>query len=140
MAENDEHSEKKNGDAIVAEPVDTQGEVAEVVSSSVSSFSGPLPSPETLEGYEQIIPGLPNRIVEEWENQGAHRRETETSIVRSTNIHAHTGQWMAFFLSLFGLTVAAVIALLSDHQWAAAVVGSAALGVPPLISLFKSRR
>ncbi|MDD9801247.1 MAG: DUF2335 domain-containing protein [Deltaproteobacteria bacterium] len=153
-----EYPEGESGNDVVAETPERPGEVREAfatilkgagirpskqsleILSANISFKGPLPHPEILKGYKQVVPDLPNRIVEKWEREGAHRRETETAIVRSINIRSHTGQWMSFLVAIFGLATAAVIALLSDHQWAAAVVGSAALGVPPLVSLLRGRQ
>jgi len=152
-----EYPQGESGDDIVAETPEGPGEVQEafatilkgaglrptrqsleILSASVS-FSGPLPLPETLKRYGMVIPDLPNRIVEKWEREGAHRRETESSMVRSINTRSHTGQWIGFIIAILGLGVAAY-ALHLGHQWAAAVVGSAALGVPPLVSLLRGRQ
>lgn len=160
MTENDnssgEYPEGESGNDIVAENPERPGVVQEAfatilkgaglspskrsleILSANISFSGPLPLPEILKRYEQVNPDLPNRIVEKWEREGAHRRETETSMVRSINTRSHTGQWMGFVIALLGLGIAAY-ALHLGHQWAAAVVGSAALA-SPLISLFRSRQ
>lgn len=108
--------------------------------SAVIAYEGPLPPPAMLEAFQRIDPNLPSEIIASWKSAQGHSQETTTHIVKSSSWIAHTGQWMAFIISLFGLATAAVIALLSDHQWAAAVVGSAALGVPPLVSLLRGRQ
>lgn len=38
---------------------------------------GPLPAPETLREYAEIIPSSPERILGMWERQGAHRQKLE---------------------------------------------------------------
>lgn len=40
-----------------------------------ASFSGPLPPPETLERYNQTLPGLAERIIVMAESQHSHRLE-----------------------------------------------------------------
>jgi uncharacterized membrane protein len=53
---------------------------------------GPLPSPDTLNKYEQIQPGFANRIIKLAEDEATHRRSLERRV---------TG--MNFFLSLIGM-------------------------------------
>nr|DAR22085.1 MAG TPA: putative membrane protein [Caudoviricetes sp.] len=40
-------------------------------------FSGPIPPPEILSGYEQIHPGFADRIISMAEKQSAHRQGLE---------------------------------------------------------------
>ncbi len=40
-------------------------------------FSGPLPSPQTLEGYENSVPGSAERILKMAESQVYHRQDME---------------------------------------------------------------
>ena len=47
-----------------------------------TSFTGPLPRPETLREYDQVLPGLAERIVLMAEKEGDHRRSVEKSLVR----------------------------------------------------------
>jgi len=47
------------------------------------SFSGPLPPPEALAHYEQILPGAADRIIKMAEDQNAHRRHLETTVIES---------------------------------------------------------
>lgn len=42
-----------------------------------SSWQGPLPPPEILQGYEAAFPGAAERILRMAEDQGAHRRDME---------------------------------------------------------------
>jgi uncharacterized membrane protein len=50
--------------------------VIRAVTESVS-FSGPLPPPEVLRAYEEMMPGTAARITEMEEGQSAHRRQRE---------------------------------------------------------------
>ncbi len=54
---------------------------------AVSRFSGPLPPPEELAKYEQILLGSADRILKMAEQQASHRQSLENSVVHS-NIKA----------------------------------------------------
>lgn len=44
------------------------------------TFSGPLPPPQILAGYESVIPGAADRILSMAEEQGRHRRKLEEKL------------------------------------------------------------
>lgn len=46
-------------------------------------YSGPIPPPELLRGYEEILPGTADRIIAMAEKQADHRRNLEKSVVES---------------------------------------------------------
>ena len=48
----------------------------------VRASIGPIPQPETLLEYEQIMPGLAERIVRWTETEAEHRRTLERSLLR----------------------------------------------------------
>ena len=43
-----------------------------------AEFTGPVPPPRWLEGYEQIVPGAANRLISLAETEARHRRRHET--------------------------------------------------------------
>ena len=47
------------------------------------NFAGPLPPPEMLLKYDEVSPGLANRIVSLAENQSTHRQSIEAKVVDS---------------------------------------------------------
>ncbi|MBI1739603.1 MAG: DUF2335 domain-containing protein [Acidobacteriales bacterium] len=49
----------------------------------VSRFSGPLPHPEDLAKYEQVLPGSADRIIRMAERQAEHRQNLEKTVVLS---------------------------------------------------------
>ena len=72
--------------------------------------AGPLPQPETLGGYEDIVPGAADRIITMAESQLAHRHEQDTERLgqESTRLNADVklegrGQWMAFMVAMTAL-------------------------------------
>ena len=48
-----------------------------------SSFQGPLPPPQILNHYDQIVPGSAERIISLWESQVRHRQELEKKAIGS---------------------------------------------------------
>jgi len=44
-------------------------------------YRGPLPPPEMLRAYDEIVPGAAERILTQFERQSEHRREIERKIV-----------------------------------------------------------
>ncbi|MCK5841950.1 MAG: DUF2335 domain-containing protein [Candidatus Sabulitectum sp.] len=71
---------------------------------------GPLPDPDTLERYNNIIPNGAERIMCMAEEQSSHRRSIESTVIDSREDQNKRGQTFAFILALFfglvGLTLA----------------------------------
>lgn len=79
------------------------------------SFSGPLPPPEMLQKYNEVSPGLADRIVSMAEKQSDHRRDLEKKVVYSNARRALVGQIMAFVIALAGI-VAGVYLTMNDKS------------------------
>ena len=62
----------------------------------VEAFLGPIPQPEVLREYDQVLPGLAERIVAWTENEAHHRRTVERPLVQLS----WGGLWAAFLLAL----------------------------------------
>ena len=107
-----------------------------------ASFSGPLPSPPTLQEYDRVVPGLAREIVDQWKAETAHRHETVTSM-RRTDHEAmvkyyegeRRGQWFAI-LAIFGLLAVAVLAIVLDRE----AIGVAGLLTGGAASIWAMRR
>ena len=59
---------------------------------TVALTTGPLPPPEQLAQYEQIIPGAADRILRMTENNSDHRIE----LFRARSLKVTRAQWLAF--------------------------------------------
>ena len=93
---------------------------------------GPLPAPQTLREYEQILPGVADRIVSQAERQSAHRMELERTVVTSEGRRSWAG-WASATLIGVGVLVAAVVVTLEGYPWAGvAFVGSDIAGLAAL--------
>lgn len=64
-----------------------------------ASYSGPLPPASELRRYEEVLPGLAERIVGGWEEETRHRRAIEQRAVDEESRLLNRGQWLAAVLS-----------------------------------------
>lgn len=87
-----------------------------------SYFSGPLPHPEILERYNELIPNGADRITKLAENQNAHRISTETKLVDQGLIQSKRGQIFAFILGISGFVSATKLGI-TGHYWLAGIIG-----------------
>lgn len=95
---------------------------------SEASFSGPLPPPEILRQYNDVMPGLGERIVQMAENEQAHRFKMDDSSISVLR----RGQSFAF-LTVLLLIIAAIVCIFMG-QWKVAagifsvtIIGTAAI-------------
>lgn len=87
-------------------------------------FVGPLPHPEILAQYDEVLPGTAERIMTMTESQSAHRMNVEMSVVTTANSSvAHESN--RAYLGLASGTVIAIILILcgtflvyNGHDWA----------------------
>jgi len=63
-------------------------------------YSGPLPTPQQLLEYNEVSAGLGDRIVTEWQTEGAHRRRLESTGLRGQLSAQRRGQIFALILAL----------------------------------------
>lgn len=108
---------------------------------SASAWVGPLPHPDVLQGYESVIPGAANRILEMAERQSEHRMQMDQMVIAGGSRRSYLGLVAGFVLS--ALVIGGGIYLIATgHDWAgASLVG---LNLAGLAGVFvygsKSRR
>ncbi len=96
------------------------------------TISGPLPSPQILQQYEQLIPGGAERILKMAEKQSDHRISMESQVIRWNIVKSKGGMMCAVVISLYALYVAKEIAI-HGNPYAAATI--AALDIGGLIGI-----
>ena len=74
-----------------------------LIAQSKHTFSGPLPPPAMLAQYEQVYPGLADRIVKMAEHQQDHRMYVERTVVDSETRNEKRGMYFSFILASSGL-------------------------------------
>jgi len=72
-------------------------------------FSGPLPQPEDLAKYDQVLPGAAERILKMAEEQSAHRRSLESKVIESDVRNSRRGSWFGFIIGMTGILVGALL-------------------------------
>jgi len=84
--------------------------------------SGPLPSPEQLEAYNNIVPNGADRIMQMAENQSKHRMELEKLVTSAQVIESKRGQIFALIISVISLGTSLILGL-NGHDTVASVIG-----------------
>jgi uncharacterized membrane protein len=67
---------------------------------------GPLPHERTLEGYERIVPGSAEKIINAFVDQGEHRRRIESYAIKWDNIRSFAGLGAGFVISILVMILA----------------------------------
>ena len=100
---------------------ETRAEVLSLFSIERKTFSGPIPHPDLLRGYEDIKEGFAERIVSMTEKQQEHRMECEKRLIKSTVSQRLRGQWMGLCVTMVFAGVAAWLGYLG-HDWLAGTI------------------
>lgn len=93
-----------------------------------TSHSGWLPTPAFMREYEEVLPGLAERIVLLPEREQAHRHTMTDSIVRRDYRLRTTGQWMGMGALVLILLFCAFLAVLGNTTAAAWVAAAVIIG------------
>lgn len=97
------------------------------------THSGPIPDPESLARYDEIIPDGANRIMLMTENQQAHRIEIEKKVASSHVNQSLLGQIFGFVIGLVGIGVGAYLAILGHEVAGTTLIGGT---IVSLVSVF----
>lgn len=89
------------------------------------SYSGPLPVPDMLAAYDEVVPGAARRMIESWERQTQHRHSLERQMVASNITNRSRGQIMAFVIAMTAIVGGIVLVALNKK-----VAGLATIFVP----------
>lgn len=95
--------------------------------------SGPIPHPETLQQYNDIIPEGAERIMRMAENQQAHRIEMEKTVIRRQSFQSLLGQIFGFLIGILGISWGGYLAL-HGREWTGVTIAGGT--VISLVSVF----
>ncbi len=96
------------------------------VTTKAEAYQGPIPSPEMLRRYEEILPGAAERILRMAEDQAAHRRRIEAVVIPGNAANERRGQFMAFVLAVLFGTLSFIL-VLEGHDAAGGILGTTAV-------------
>lgn len=99
-----------------------------VVGSQVQleQFSGPVPHPTILAGYEKVVPGSAERIINDAMNNSAHQRLMEKNALSAARWETHIGQGSAVVVIILAF-VTSVVFVYFGHPIEGTILGGATL-------------
>ncbi len=112
---------------------DKPAEEIKVVGIVSQRYSGPIPHPDILRGFEEILPGSADRIIRMAEKQSEHRQEMEKKMVHAEDRDSLLGVIFAFLMGLGCLGVSLAMVLFVPSQ--AGAIAAAFLGVTGIASI-----
>lgn len=104
-----------------------------VMEMAKAEFTGPIPPPSIIEGYERVLPGSADRIIAMAEKQSEHRQKMESKMISAESRDSLLGVIFAFLLGM-GCIIAAVIMVYKVPENGGAIAG-ALLGVTGIGSI-----
>lgn len=89
----------------------------------LARFEGPIPPPETLQQYENVLPGSAERILKMVENQSLHRQEMEKRLIGA---RCRDSLWgiVAGVIAVLAFATVAWYAIIKGHPTAATFLGT----------------
>jgi len=97
------------------------------------SFSGPLPPPQLLSQYNDVVPNGAERLMKMAESQHAHRQDLERTVVHGNVKAEKRGQWMGLFISALVIGAGTYLAAIGRQITGGLLVG---VDVVALASVF----
>ncbi len=85
-------------------------------------FSGPLPPPEILKKFDEVVPGSAERLIKMAEGQFVHRTELERKVIDSDITRSKWGQILGFVIAIAGLVASGVVSIYGK-EWAGGMIG-----------------
>lgn len=92
-----------------------------IVSQTSVVFSGPLPPPQVLKQYNDIVPGAADRVLSMAEEQSKHRQHLERYVIRTDGLKSVLGLLFAFGVAVIGLISGAYSAIKGQPLFGATV-------------------
>lgn len=96
------------------------------------AYQGPLPHPDLLVKYEEIIPGSAERILSMAEKEQQHRHQLENEVIKKEIAQKGKGLNFGFTLALLIIVVGAYLLIIDKSlQGFSLILGSIAMIIAP---------
>jgi uncharacterized membrane protein len=103
----------------------TEGTLSQVTIQSIQSlFNGPMPPPEMIAAYRELVPDAPERFFRMAEKQAEHRQDLEKYELRSDTRLSFAALFTGAFLTVICIAAAVWVAILGITVVAVALVGA----------------
>lgn len=96
--------------------------ITQLASFEAEQYQSPLPTPKAMAGYQQVDPALVSWMTKQVEEQAAHRREMESTLVRGQLSLQRNGQVIGGAIGVGCLVVAAMSVVLGHPLGLAAIL------------------
>ena len=96
---------------------------------TLQSFSGPLPHPELLRNYNEIIPGAAERILSMAEAEAAQQHNMERLALQCASSEARLGQWFGLIIGICAFITVIIAVILGAEKTAMVVGGTTVVGL-----------
>lgn len=117
-----------------------QSEILAQFAITAHHFSGPLPPPEILRKYEDLLPGSAERIIAMVERQGAHRQDLEAEVVKSNCKNERLGMIFGLIICVMAIAAGIYAVKMGKEGFGIAAIISA-LAAPMTVFIYgKSRQ
>ena len=110
--------------------------MAQVIAVSHESFSGPMPHPDILRGYKELIPDAPERILQMAEQEQKHRIDIEQKMIEQNGKNINEAaianarsQFFAFILTLVFILAGVALTIVGYMAVGLTIFGTTILGV-----------
>jgi len=103
-------------------------------------FSGPIPPPNLLAKYNDIIPNGADRILAMAERQSAHRESLESKVVNGNLSNQKTGTIFGFILCLVVILGGVYIMAIGRNGWGFAAILSALASLATVFAVSRSQQ
>ncbi len=103
----------------------------------IEGYSGPLPHPQVLAGYDQTVPGAAERILVMAEKNAQHQIDIENKTLDAFRKQQRLGQFFGFGIGIAALS-ASITALVPGYEYAAMLLGGTT--VTGLVAVFVTGR
>jgi uncharacterized membrane protein len=104
------------------------------------SFSGPLPPPELLGRYNDVIPNGAERIMQMAEKQQEHRQGLEKTVITSNVASEKRGQYMGLFVAVAVIVLGFYLAFIGRQIAGSVFVGADLASLAGVFVLGKRRQ
>ena len=121
---NDIHNEIEHKSIIESDELKPRKKIS--IREVIQSFSGPLPHPSVLSGYDKVCPGAADRIIQMTEKQIAHRHEMENYFLKAHSRNSWLGIIFAFILGIV-IILGGIVCVLNDKQISGIIFGGTGL-------------
>jgi uncharacterized membrane protein len=114
-----------------------QKEQTKVAHLTQQQFSGPVPPPQILQGYDQIIPGAAERILRMAEEDAEHQKEIEKTAITLAGEEVKRGQRYGLTIGILAFITSIIALALGSEKTAIALGGTTVVG---LVAVFVTGR